>query len=411
MDINDIFTELLQIAVGNRNKISRCLSEDEWEEIYTMARSQALVGVVFYAMKHLSADQLPCGKTVRRWGAKGLRLEDKNKRVTEESIEVTRKFRRAGFYSCILKGQSNICYYPDGLKNLRSPGDIDIWARPNDRIKARFANYKKPWIERWMLPDDFGIIGRFVKAISHHMDDIVYHHFHCNILPKNTVELHVTPSFFMNPFKNARLQHLYNDQWKIIENDNQRPPEIGFYHLPTGLNLVFLISHFYRHLILEGVGMRQLLDIYFVLMSLYAENSNNYEALSSQHGEDKLNTQLSSPSEVMKEIENLGMKKVTSAIMWVFKEKLAMDDKYLLCKPSKKYGIHLMEEMVNGGNFGHDSMEANEMYSGETSAIRFWRSCKYGMRLLRFYPGEALWVPFNNAKQSIIKNYYRRHPV
>lgn len=400
------FFELLQVAIDNRTCLSATPTPEGWEEIQEICKKQTVVGIGFVGVKRLPEEQLPPRSRIRQWLVKVIKIEEKNKQVSSECQQVSARFKHNGFYSCILKGQSLLKYYPEHLRMLRTPGDVDVWMRPNKKIREKFADHRKSWIERFLLLDDFYTIGRYVKSVSRDMDDIVYHHFHCNILPKNMVEVHITPAFFMNPFKNRRLQRLFDDQWKLVQRENSKDNDEGFYSMPIGINIIFLISHFYRHLILEGIGMRQLMDICFAI-KCFVDKCDSEDI----QEEANIHCQLTSTHRLMREIDRLGMHDITSGIMWMMRECLGMKEEYLLCTPSEKYGKHLLEEMMKGGNFGRSSKGAEEMYSGETSAVRFWRSCKYGMRLMKYYPGETLWVPFNNAKQSIIKNYFRKHPL
>lgn len=396
--INSLFFELLQVALDKRESLSECPTSEDWDDIYEIAKMQALVGVCFYAVERLPQEQLPPLRRLRQWAVMAIKLEAHNKRVNQECNYVSDVFLKSGFYSFILKGQSVLKYYDTSLRLLRNPGDVDVWIIPCQKLRERFACRKKKWIERYLLLDDFYIIAKYVKSISKHMDDIVYHHLHCNILKNNLVEVHITPSFSMNPFDNRRLQKLYQDMTLGVDGISLDQCREGFNSLPLGINIIFLISHFYRHLITEGVGMRQLMDIYFVLKAYIDEANRNEDGLSNL-------TNLKS------EIDRTGLHRITSAIMWTLQDRFGMSDEYLICKPSEKFGKHLLKEMLAGGNFGHSSEEAQKMYSGRSSVIRFYRFCIYGMRLIRYYPREAFWVPFNNFKQSIIKNYYRRNPI
>ena len=45
--IEKIFFELLQVAVGTRDELSRMLSAKDWDELYEIAKKQSLVGVCF----------------------------------------------------------------------------------------------------------------------------------------------------------------------------------------------------------------------------------------------------------------------------------------------------------------------------------------------------------------------------
>ena len=45
-----VFLELLQIALGNRSRLSEPCSDAEWEEVYSTVKKQAMVGITFYVV-------------------------------------------------------------------------------------------------------------------------------------------------------------------------------------------------------------------------------------------------------------------------------------------------------------------------------------------------------------------------
>lgn len=51
--IEKIFFELLQVAVGTRDELSRMLSAKDWDELYEIAKKQSLVGVCFAGVRRL----------------------------------------------------------------------------------------------------------------------------------------------------------------------------------------------------------------------------------------------------------------------------------------------------------------------------------------------------------------------
>lgn len=50
---NQIFFELIQVAIGRRTNLSHTLTAKEWEELYRMAESQAILGICFAGVKRL----------------------------------------------------------------------------------------------------------------------------------------------------------------------------------------------------------------------------------------------------------------------------------------------------------------------------------------------------------------------
>ena len=81
MKVEELFIELLQIALRNRDKFSVCPSAEEWEILYDISKKQALVGVCFYALKLLPEEQQTTLLRKRQWAVKDMRLEEKNKQL------------------------------------------------------------------------------------------------------------------------------------------------------------------------------------------------------------------------------------------------------------------------------------------------------------------------------------------
>lgn len=382
MKVENLFIELLQIALGNRDRFSVSPSAEEWEKLYDISKKQALVGVCFFALKSLPLEQQPPLLRRRQWAVKAMRLEEKNKQVSQECKAITEFFTKGNYESCVLKGQSNIFIYPDRLKGLRTPGDIDLWVWE----KGRLSLYDKKNL--------VNILWR----ISGKQMDVAIHHAECKMFPETPVEVHFVPSFAINPFTDYKMRRFWakHSDCILLTND-------GFYMPTDGFNLIFQMSHIFRHVLLEGIGFRQLIDYYFVLRSFSA------------HSSMKSDKKLSNSEEVMKEINNLGMRRITSAVMWIMKEIFAMKDMYLLCDVSEKYGRELLNEVLKGGNFGHSSDEHAKLKvddeGKETLASKVegnFATIKRGMKLFWSYPSECLWVPYLCFRASWVRNYWRK---
>lgn len=54
--MNDIFYELIRVAIGTQDGLLRQPSQKEWKALYDMAKKQSLVGVCFAALQCLGAD-------------------------------------------------------------------------------------------------------------------------------------------------------------------------------------------------------------------------------------------------------------------------------------------------------------------------------------------------------------------
>jgi len=145
--------------------------------------------------------------------------------------------------------------------------------------------------------------------------------------------------------------------------------ERGFATPTIKFNLVYSLIHIYRHLFDEGIGLRQMMDYYYIMQhSIETERSEAYRALC-----------------------NLGMKRFVSAAMYVMVGVYSMNQQYLLCEPSEKYGTKLLNSILEGGNFGHYN---NKNAHGKENRIqRGIRNIRHNLSVLSDYPSEVLWSP------------------
>ena len=139
----------------------------------------------------------------------------------------------------------------------------------------------------------------------------------------------------------------------------------------AAFNRVYILVHIYRHLFAEGVGLRQLLDYYFVLQQGFTEVERE---------------------ETLRTLRSLGMMRFTRAVMWVLQEVYAMPDRYLLTSPDEEEGQFLLDEIMLAGNFGkHD--ERMQRAEGEGAFRWGLRKVIRNFRFVRSYPSEVLWSP------------------
>ena len=122
----ELFYELVQIALGQREKLSRKPSDTEWDELFTLSQKQAVTGVTLIALDKLSQQgQKPPVNMLLEWIGQSEQIKSQNLLLNKRCGEITKLFSDAGFRTCILKGQGNALMYPDQLS--RNSGDIDLW--------------------------------------------------------------------------------------------------------------------------------------------------------------------------------------------------------------------------------------------------------------------------------------------
>ena len=134
---------------------------------------------------------------------------------------------------------------------------------------------------------------------------------------------------------------------------------------------MYILLHIYRHLFEEGIGLRQLVDYYYVLKKDCPK-------------EEKDNSS--------KWIRELGMQRFCSAVMYIMQEILGLEKEYLIYPPSKKEGLFLLDEIMRAGNFGkYDDRIIRQIQ--ESHGHKYFRKIKRNIRFIKSYPDEVIWNP------------------
>ena len=87
------------------------MNSADWEEIYQLARTQALLAITFDGVLSLPAELRPPRPLYLQWAAKVVQIEQSNLRLNEELPEVFMPYREAGLHPILLKGQGIATHY------------------------------------------------------------------------------------------------------------------------------------------------------------------------------------------------------------------------------------------------------------------------------------------------------------
>ena len=349
--MTDTFFELLQLSVGHGECLSSSPSSGEWRILLDLAKKHAVVGLCRTALERLPQSQWPPQDIILEWSAICRRIELRNGELNKASTAVAKWFRHKGFRSCILKGQGNAMMYPDPMS--RTPGDIDIWV---DGGVSQVLS----------LARETGVEGK-----------AYYHHIEWKSYGNVEVEVHYRPSFMFNPVHNLRLQNWFCRRASAqFSNVVDMPDDAGSISVPDfEFNVVFQLAHISNHFFHEGIGLRQFADYYFLLM-------DNRTALSNEESCQKRKDLLS----------HFGLLRFAGAVMWVLERVFLMDRKYMIVEPDNRRGRLLMEEILEGGNFGkYDVRALSGAQRGplRRNIARIYRD----IRLCGLFPSECLWEP------------------
>lgn len=350
--MSEIYFRFLQFSLGiydGKEFLSgETLVNFDWNAFYRFAKKQTLTGVIFEGIQRLPKKYAPCQALLMNWFGQSQRIYQRNLLLNEATAHIYNNIKTEEFRCCILKGQGNALMYPNPFS--RTPGDIDIWVRA-ERDDIRMLAQQ--------LTKDNGSVGKeSLNHIEFMINDIA-------------VELHSTPAILNNPLYNHRLQiWLKRNADLQCSNIVALPNEAGEIAVPTcAFNVIYQLLHLYHHYFYEGVGLRQIVDYYFVVIR---------------------NELLVIRGTLRRELKLLGLWKFAGAVMYVLYEVLRLSEENMIAPMDEKRGKMLLAEILSGGNFG----QYDERYDfGHSSFGHNIQRLFRDLRLVRYYPAEALSEP------------------
>lgn len=357
------FFELLQVAIGDKFMLSHALTTEEWRVLYRMAQKQTLVGVLWAAIERLPQEQRPPKEVLLQWFMMKEHIVKANRLLNQRAVETMDYFRKEGFGCCILKGQGIATLYPDPL--LRTPGDIDIWLGGGHEKIYAFAR------------DRVGLQG------------LTYQHIHYPLHKDAEVEVHTTPGFLYAPRGNRALQRYFAAcAAEQFSHEVALPGGVGSISVPTDeFNRVYILLHIYMHLFGEGIGLRQVLDYYYVLRQPATVESRERTVVM---------------------LRQLRMLRFARAMMWVQQQVFGLEEQCLLVEPDEREGRFLLEEIMLAGNFGKYDARINRT-NHHKLLPRVWNSLRRGWKFFVHYPHEMIWnVPFRTWQYVWSRTAQRR---
>ena len=433
-DITAIFA-FLKYCLGYKRNMSRMIAGMDWQELYSFASKQALLGLSFEGIERLGkeySEELrlnPIGRELlMTWMGKAQQIRRQNMKVNAVASKLYSMLREDGLRCCILKGQGNALIYPNVYS--RNPGDIDVWVNAS---RERIMEYAQ---KKFELGDDIRL-----QHLETSLDGV-------------PVELHFFPCSMNNPIYHARLQKWFRRNADLqCSNVVSLPDGAGDIAIPTtAFNVVYQLTHLYHHFFDEGIGMRQIFDYYYVVCDFYKvyqnsskitpslftikEGSTSHPDPLTLRGEggnrptrcsEPLRSKDGGPSKVspdcagwdrlsiegdnsagsttvvtsyastaldvaQRELKYLGLWKFAGAVMYVLKEVLGLSEDKMIVPVDEKRGRLLLAEILDGGNFGrHFSKYGGFTHRsmGKKYFLKIWRN----MHFVRYYPAEALCEP------------------
>ena len=449
--MNDItaFFAFLKYCLGSKEDMSRVIACMNWQELYSFASKQAILGLCFEGIERLGKEypeelkQNPIGRELlMTWMGKAQQIRRQNMKVNAVASKLFSMLREDGMRCCVLKGQGNALMYPNPYS--RTPGDIDVWVNAS---RERIMEYAQ---KKFELGDDIRL-----QHLETSLDGV-------------PVELHFFPCSMNNPIYHTRLQKWFRRNADLQCSHIVRLPDgAGDIAIPTtAFNVIYQLTHLYHHFFDEGIGMRQIIDYFLVVndfsknvflnnksskitpslftlkegstshpdpLTLRGEGGNRptrcSEPLRSKDGgpskvspdcagwdrrgvsgdtgsvscssasgssitsvRSAFTTDSTALDVVQRELKYLGLWKFAGAVMFVLHEVLGLAEDKMIVPVDEKRGRLLLAEILDGGNFGrHFTKYAGFTHQsmGKKYFLKIWRN----MHFVRYYPAEALCEP------------------
>ena len=429
----------LNYCLGKKVDMSMVVAKIDWRQLYTFASRQALLGFCFDGIERLTKEfseelkQNPMGRDLlMTWMGAAQQIRRQNMKVNAVAGKLFSMLRDDGMRCCVLKGQGNALMYPNPYS--RTPGDIDVWI---DASRERIMEYAQ---KKFELGDDIRL-----QHLETSLDDV-------------PVELHFFPCSMNNPIYHARLQKWFKRNADLqCSHIVSLPDGAGDIAIPTSsFNVVYQLTHLYHHFFDEGIGMRQIIDYYYVVCDFYKiyqnsskitpslftikEGSTSHPDPLTLRGEggnrptrcsEPLCSKDGGPSKVspdcagwdrrdaigditsdasvssafitdssastaldvvQRELKYLGLWKFARAVMYVLKEVLGLSEDKMIVPVDEKRGRLLLAEILDGGNFGRHFSK----YCGfthQSMGKKYFLKIWRNMHFVRYYPAEALSEP------------------
>ena len=254
--MNDItaFFAFLKYCLGYKENMSKIVAGMDWQELYSFASKQAILGLCFEGIERLGEEypeelkQNPIGRELlMTWMGKAQQIRRQNMKVNVMAGKLFSMLREDGMRCCILKGQGNALMYPNPYS--RTPGDIDVWI---DASRERIMEYAQ---KKFELGDEIRL-----QHLETSLDGV-------------PVELHFFPCSMNNPIYHARLQKWFRRYADLqCSHIVGLPDGAGDIAIPTtAFNVIYQLTHLYHHFFDEGIGMRQIID-YFLVVNDFSKN-------------------------------------------------------------------------------------------------------------------------------------------
>lgn len=335
--LKQAFLVLLRQGLWGRTEVEQTafpLTPEEWMQVYEMSVKQTVQGIVYDGIGLLPKEQQPPRGMLIQWTVAIDQLERMNRQQNALLSALPQLFgQEPAIPYQVLKGQGIAAFYPKPLHRLC--GDIDLYF--GDETQTEKANQR---IESLGIPVERGRDGESNYVLN---GVLIEHHAHL-------IDLH----YYRKALR----------KW-----EKERFPRGG--RTPDAVaNHLLLSTHILKHLVNEGIGLRQLCDAAMALVGL-SESTDKQEL-----------EQLSRQWHIYR------WHQLLYALLVKY---IGMPEKYLPF-PTTVNPDKLMDEVWESGNFGHgDERFGNRPEGKWKSKWHTWKIVSNKLHLSAVYAPYETW--------------------
>lgn len=275
-------------------------------------------------------------------------IKEENEALNNSIEKIAVAMEKHNVEYVIVKGQTVGVYYP--APEARIPGDIDIFISSRDLKRIDDV-----------LKEEFGADLSPLNTHRHQSTEIL----------GSVVEVH-NRLVDLNSSKHRRYwDKIYSNCFQQFETVEINGKSVRT--LDATRNVLYVFQHLYFHLLVMGIGLRQLVDLAILINSL----------------KDQIDKQ-----ELGKHLHELGLYEAFCAIGWVLINKMGLDEDvfpFIIEERHKKYEKNIIKEIFKHGNFGKYNRKINrigKLHTLETASIFIYHSFLF----FRLSPREILMM-------------------
>lgn len=338
-------TEKMELSVAGLNAVMR------------LAREHAVTGLVANAAMRNRI--VIAGGAAEGRGEAVMRLMQQtmahrqNQRRFEDAVgRFARLMEENGIAYVVFKGLAVARYYPEPF--VRTMGDVDFYVPKScfDRAVEVIERGLNVVMDKEEVDKHYSFDWQGIRFEMHYQIETFGNHRHQHRFDRMIDE--------------AMAEHA--DSFTVCDSDGN---EIEVSVLPPTEDLIVVFKHWFNHLLVEGVGLRQTLDL-AVLLNAYR---------------DKINV-----GRLMTALDGIGYMKAFRAMLAMMKRYFGfewLDSNFVLGCRDERYADKLMAAVMESGNFGRKAYR-NHTTGKKKSMETATRALRHCVTFLRLAPKDIL---------------------